>query len=146
MKKPSKTFFLATTLCITYSLINVSIAQEAQSTLVNMKEVPSSQLLKKQRQNKPLALSTVKRGTDVSLQATKQSKSQYLIHSALPSHRFSAKNFLGEYSSIRLILYLKPFFSFIIFFTLSHTQKWYSTNQIFIPYMDPLRLQDTVLI
>jgi hypothetical protein len=56
-----------------------------------MKEVPSSQLLKKQRQNKPLALSTVKRGTDVSLQTTKQSKSQYLIHSALPSHRFSAK-------------------------------------------------------
>ena len=91
MKKPSKNIFLATTLCITYSLINVSIAQEAQSTLVNMKEVPSSQLLKKQRQKKPLALSTVKRGTDVSLQATKQSKSQYLIHSALPSHRFSAK-------------------------------------------------------
>ncbi|MCP4280341.1 MAG: hypothetical protein VXX07_09395 [Pseudomonadota bacterium] len=91
MKKPSKNIFLATTLCITYSLINVSIAQEAQSTLVSMKEVPSSQLLKKQRQNKPLALSTVKRGTDVSLQTTKQSKSQYLIHSALPSHRFSAK-------------------------------------------------------
>ena len=91
MNKPNKNSFLATLLCITYSLINVSIAQEAQSTLVNMKEVPSSQLLKKQRQNKPLALSTVKRGTNASLQSTKQSKGQYLIHSVLPNASFSAK-------------------------------------------------------
>ena len=91
MKKPSKNIFLATALCITYSLTNVSSAQEAQTTLVNMKEAPSSQLLKKQRQNKPLALSTVKRRNDVSLQSAKQSKSQHLIHSALPENRFSAK-------------------------------------------------------
>ncbi|KHT44211.1 hypothetical protein RJ41_18500 [Alteromonas marina] len=91
MNKPNKNSFLAIALFLAPSLMNSSFAQEARPTLVNMKEVPSSQLLKKQRQNKPLALSTVKRGTNASLQSTKQSKGQYLIHSVLPNARFSAK-------------------------------------------------------
>lgn len=91
MKKPSKNIVLAIAFFLAHSLMNCSFAQDAQPTLVNMKEARSSQLLKKQRQNKPLALSTVKRGINTSLQSTKQSKSQYLIHSVLPSVRFSAK-------------------------------------------------------
>ena len=91
MTRPNKNSFLAIALFLAHSLMNCSFAQEAQPTLVNMKEAPSSRLLKKQRQNKPLALSTVKRGSSTSLKSAKQLKSQYLIHSALPSDRFSAK-------------------------------------------------------
>jgi len=91
MKKPSKNIFLATTFCVACSLVNISVAQEVQPTLVDIKDVSSSQLLKKQRQNKSLALSTVKRAANMSSQNSKQFKSQYLIHGVLPSNRFSAK-------------------------------------------------------
>ena len=72
MKKPSKNIFLATTFCVACSLVNVSVAQEVQPTLVDIKDVSSSQLLKKQRQNKSLALSTVKRAANMSSQNSKQ--------------------------------------------------------------------------
>lgn len=91
MKKQSKNIFLAFMLCSATSVCNTAFAQELQPTLLTAKEATTSQHFKKVRQNKTLALRTVKRAAAFSQKAPKQQKGQYLIHGSLPSDRFDAQ-------------------------------------------------------
>lgn len=91
MKNLIRNIFSTVGLFTIISTSSFSIAQETTPSISALKLTTASQSFKKIRQNKSLALNTLKRSDMMPPQTSIKMKAQYLVHDALPSGSFNSK-------------------------------------------------------